>query len=528
MCFIRYVIMLAAICQDAEVDIEKKFAEEGKAAQEALIQKGAVASDISFYHRRDDLGRFAPPPTRPWLQQLDIFPESCVQGSDLKLLDRFQYVNGIRIYDRRFADSDFEVFHRMAGNRLGDDAPEEFKQFLGLVPGTASLELHSETLTDGVIQHVAALKHLQTLDLEGQYSVDALTALAELKELEHLTIRSVSPRNLNTTEYGRYDANLQRSWKQPVMFPPSLTSLEVTDLSVTDDDLAGLANVKGLKGLGLRGALIHGPGLAHLKGLPIESLRLDQCRLDDDALTYLEELPIRSLSLSGCGLNDDTIVDLPPFPGLSEQYSTLSLSHNHLTYMAIEDLPDNVYILRLDHNPISEWADQGRKRFNNLVYLDLSSTFVNDRIFSEMDGIPKLISLDLRRTQITGEGAEVLAGTTIENLILDFCPVTAKGLNKVCQIKQLTGLSLNGIRLTKKQLEEIGESLPNLGDLSIVGCGLTDDEIDVLRQGSLSQVRFFHSKFDAMQPIKAGYVTPPAGGKLGNFPPGFLTPKPDE
>ena len=127
----------------------------------------------------------------------------------------------------------------------------------------------------------------------------------------------------------------------------------------------------------------------------------------------------------------------------------------------------------------------------------------------------ELVQLDLRRTQVTGEGAEALDGTTIESLILDFCPVTAKALNKVCQIKQLTGLSLNGIKLTKKQLEEIGEALPNLRELSVVGYGLTDDEIKALLCGSLRHVTFFNNRFDGMQPIKVGYVTSPAGGNFG-------------
>jgi len=406
----------------------------------------------------------------------------------------------------------------LPGNGWPEKVSAENRQFSGLTPGTAYLVLHSETLTDAVLEHVAALKHLQTLDVEGQYSVDALTALAELKELKKLTIRSVSPRNLNTTEYGRYDANLQRSWKQPVKFPLSVTSLRLIDLAVTDDDLAGLSSVTGLGGLRLEGSLIHGPGLAHLKGLPVSSLFLVRCRLRDDALDHLKGLPIFSLGLIQCGLHDDDLAHLPAFPLLSEQYSVLSLGHNHFTDAAIEKLPDNVWNIQLGNNPITGGTAADWQRFKNLVGLNLESTLVDDTIYSRVAGIPNLTYLDLRRTRVTGKGIKVLTGTKVDGLILDYCPVTPDGLTEICQLQQLTGLDLNGIRLTTEQLQMIGSSLPKLTYLSIVGCGLTDDEIAALRGDSLSHVRSLNTKFEPMQPIKVGYVTPPAGGKLGNFP----------
>jgi len=99
-------VLLAVAYQETEAEIEQRYVEEAKAAQKAFIEKGAITSGISLqyrdaFHRRDD------PAMRPSLGSLRFFPEATLQGSDLKLLDRFQYVNSLEFYRRRFADNDF-------------------------------------------------------------------------------------------------------------------------------------------------------------------------------------------------------------------------------------------------------------------------------------------------------------------------------------------------------------------------------------------------------------------------------------
>ena len=85
-----------------------------------------------------------------------------------------------------------------------------------------------------------------------------------------------------------------------------LRFLDLSHSSVTDDGLIGLAALKQLDGLGLRGTNITGAGLAHLTALQkMTTLCLYASKVTDDGLVGIKEMiQLQRLDLYDTGITD--------------------------------------------------------------------------------------------------------------------------------------------------------------------------------------------------------------------------------
>ncbi|HDZ20913.1 MAG TPA: hypothetical protein ENH78_06435, partial [Phycisphaerae bacterium] len=99
--------------------------------------------------------------------------------------------------------------------------------------------------------------------------------------------------------------------------------------NATDDDLAHLKGLTGLRMLNLSETTITDVGLAHLKGLTgLQRLSLDDTHITDTGLAHLKGMTgLRALNLWGTNITDAGLAHLKGLTGLQR----LSLDDTHIT-----------------------------------------------------------------------------------------------------------------------------------------------------------------------------------------------------
>jgi hypothetical protein len=207
-------------------------------------------------------------------------------------------------------------------------------------------------------------------------------------------------------QYGGY---VQYDWEMSVVRPPTppgpkwLRSLigddyfqevidaelvnrhagNVLEKAVREDEevVAHLADLRGLKVLGMRGNPVTNAGMGIIGGLTsLECLNLLDCPLPRDAIAaQLANLRnLRLLNIGDCKLTDAQLVRLKGLTKMSQLY----LGGNLIT-------------------------DDGLVHLSNLkdlVILDIRNSSVTDRGLEHLTGLPRLKELYIGRTKITDDG----------------------------------------------------------------------------------------------------------------------------
>lgn len=106
--------------------------------------------------------------------------------------------------------------------------------------------------------------------------------------------------------------------------------------NVTDQDLAFLEPIDGVRVLSLEKTRVRGDGLAHLKPLShLMILDLSDSQVSDDGLAHLKDLKgLRVLSLDGAPITDAGLVHLRALKGLRE----ITVRRTRLTGSGVESL----------------------------------------------------------------------------------------------------------------------------------------------------------------------------------------------
>jgi hypothetical protein len=161
--------------------------------------------------------------------------------------------------------------------------------------------------------------------------------------------------------------------------------MRLGDGELTDDDLAGLKQLKNLRVLDLSENPLRDPALKHiarLKGL--EVLELNQTGITDDGLKELAVLKsLRSLRVGYCKLTGSGLKDLENL----ETLTVLSLPRCELTDVGLN----------------------GVGRLKSLRTLELASNFgIKDRGLIELAGLSNLRTLVLTSTDVTDMGIQHL------------------------------------------------------------------------------------------------------------------------
>jgi hypothetical protein len=158
--------------------------------------------------------------------------------------------------------------------------------------------------------------------------------------------------------------------------------LSLVETSVSDAGLRHLRHADALKELDLEATEETGPGLEHLRRLPLRWLSLRDTRIDDRALVHVAAIEtLEYLSLGITRVTGAGVAELATLPALQ----TLDLSQ---TYFADDDLR------HLAGLPVTT--------------LGLSETGVTDAGLAHLERLPRLRFVILCGTRVTREGLERL------------------------------------------------------------------------------------------------------------------------
>ena len=209
---------------------------------------------------------------------------------------------------------------------------EDEMKSLGRLVHLESLTVVRTKVVKGGFAHLANLKNLRTLSLDGT-NVDDEAALSSLKDLTALT-----EINLEATMIS--DAGTQ--------FLSTLINLEYLNLNgtmISDTSLSQLAGLPALSRLALNGTRLNGAGLAYLKGLPrLEELNLESTGVGNAGLAHLAgAISLKLLHLKGTAVTDAGVTHLKGLTNLED----LSLDHTAITDASLAELTTLPHLMLL-------------------------------------------------------------------------------------------------------------------------------------------------------------------------------------
>ncbi len=308
---------------------------------------------------------------------------------------------------------------------------------LAAMPRLTVISLH-EAVTHDQIMALAGAPALTDISFGGRpnvtdASLKAIAAFPRLRSLRLGAASGFSPNGLaplaGATNLERFALNSTRVQIADFSFLASLqklTHLELFDLgSLTDEALAKVAAITGLRVLNLNGTNITDKGVAHIAGLKsLTALTLVRTRVTPAAFQSIGQLTsLQSISIGGLSLSDGV---LPVLPSLQSFYaydsatadalaeslarqpnlSTLQLRKTRITNAGLKQLAA-VPKLRQLHLVDGILTDTG---FNGLLFPEATSINLSgnrelsDAVLPALIIQPKLTSLELRQTRVTKEG----------------------------------------------------------------------------------------------------------------------------
>jgi Leucine-rich repeat (LRR) protein len=262
--------------------------------------------------------------------------------------------------------------------------------------------------------------------------------------------------------------------------------------TATDDILAELAKLNGLRGLSLGSCEnLTEQGLAGLKGLKaLRYLDLSTAEptthVTDAWLAQLKELPnLQELRLGGCaGITDAGLAHLA---GL-KQLAKLDLSNSGITSAGLAQLQGltSLQELNLYGTAVTDAGLQALNGLTKLSKLDLGATAVTDAGLANLAGLKELTTLSLGSLgDLKGPGLKHLKGlakltelnlistrisdadlaavgplASLETLYLMQTPVSDAGLPHLYGLKKLQTIGLTWTKVTDEGVEALKKALP--------------------------------------------------------------------
>ncbi len=257
---------------------------------------------------------------------------------------------------------------------------------------------------------------------------DDLVGLEHLEWFEDINFRG----NSNIT-----DATLERIGKL------NGRNLWLEYTSVTDQGLAHLSNVTGLRSLALSGTAITDEGLSHLAAWEeLQQLNLRATSITDDQLEHLGRLGnLKSLNLSSTSVTDEGLKHLSGLTNLQglRLDGTKIVGHGllHLTgLVALETIA-------LSCPDTTDIALRHLRELPNLRFLFLKSADVPQAAFDVLKDFSNLEYLNIRRSSLTEDGAQAIAEVEmLDRLTLEGSPANLEP-KALQHLSNISGLSFH-------------------------------------------------------------------------------------
>jgi hypothetical protein len=259
---------------------------------------------------------------------------------------------------------------------------------------------------------------------------------------------------------------------------PKLDRLVIDGLDLSDEDLAPLAQMSGLKALYIRDCpRLTDESLRCLRSLNnLQELTIENCGFTSQALTHVGKI----VSLESLWITKTKVTDLSDLGSLS-QLDMIDLSENQIgddNLAKLADLPKLTRV-NLSENPLrrpgmitgkvakNRWSlsldstaldDEGVAQLANLSglkWLSLENTVVTSDCLNQLAKLPKLQGLSLIGTSVSDQGLEMLAGMPeLKSLYLGRTKVTFAGVASLQDRRP----SLTILHDTKTPAETVEES----------------------------------------------------------------------
>jgi serine/threonine protein kinase/Leucine-rich repeat (LRR) protein len=375
--------------------------------------------------------------------------------------------------------------------------------FLAKLPHLSDLSLAKSGLSDAALVHLAGLKKLRRLVLDGNpitgHGLDNLKDLATLREL-----------SLNTATLTDLFAEHLAELKQ-------VEKLSLAGSGLSDAGLKHLAGLRNLKALDLTGTKVTAAGVAGLqKALPkctiayAESATPAATDPDRRAAEWVLSLG-GTIKIRQDGQEHD-IQAAKDLPATAFVVVMVGLSHYRaddaglvhlmgLTNLARLDLRYNPKVsgaglvhlkgltnlteLRLTDTPVSDAGLVHLKGLTNLKLLWLVGSPVSDAGLEHLKGLTNLTSLDLSFTRVSDAGLVHVEGLTNLTYLWfhNVTQVTDAGLVHLKGLTKLHELNLTGTRVSDAGIRHL-EGLTNLTRLSLAGTRVSDASLPVMAKMS--------------------------------------------
>ena len=351
------------------------------------------------------------------LSQCDLFSDDALQ-----YLGNITFLEEISLgWCRRISDKGVEIFVEQSGR----------KEYL------RSLCLARCLITDVGVGHLARLKGLRSLDLNGCCSIKSAALGDTLGYLKHLEYLDVS----------FCQSILRSSWQGKIN---SLKSLDLNYAAVKDSHLSRLTSLPAL-----------------------EEINFDSCPIGDWSLSHLSDNDVvpnlKSLNLADCDVSDLGMASLPKFKKLRH----LSLFYCNISNIGLRHLASmkSLETLNLDSRDISDDGLYFLRKLN-LKCLDIFSGRITDIGCVHIGKIKSLETLELCGGNIGDLGciqlAKNLKNLTSLNLAQNEL-ITNSGASALSELSQLKALNLSHTRVNSEALRFFKE-LRELQSLAMYGC----------------------------------------------------------
>jgi Leucine-rich repeat (LRR) protein len=298
---------------------------------------------------------------------LQLDPHGWQQLLAFRYLERLE-VSGCNLQTNLDADfSRFTHLRRLAIVETPFSAAEI--RTLARLPQLEEAIFQKEQGIDGWLPSIGQLRHLRTLEIEGDVSDRGVGSLAGLETVESLSLVS-----------NRITSNVVPTLRKL----KNLKALTLSRTEIDDEGLRQLAAIEGLKELHLtESAGISDRGISFLVALgSLEGLTLESNRITSESASTLARLKnLRRLMLYKTRIDDEGLRRLAELKELA--------------------------VLELRGAPITDVG--GKLRFSELQYLNLQDTTLTDAGLRYISHLPKLRCLVIAGTRVTDGSIESLA-----------------------------------------------------------------------------------------------------------------------
>jgi beta-lactamase regulating signal transducer with metallopeptidase domain/thiol-disulfide isomerase/thioredoxin len=297
---------------------------------------------------------------------------------------------------------------------------------VGRLTGLAAIDLLQTRITDEGIVHLAGLKELRFLHLDGVVVANegfgvGDAGLAVLAKLPHLDFLSVSRSNVTDGGMGHLRGH------------PSIRFLYLGGTKVSDEGLKVIASLPRLEHLSLgaydEGANITDDGLTHLAGLTnLKSLNLSGTEVTNEGLKRLQGLTgLEELNLDETNVSADGLANLAP---LGRSLKKLRIYGQVINDEYAEYLGNLTSLEAIEAN--LEFTDAGLEPLSRLR--NLKSLSVSDHVTDE--GVAHIIKMH-----------------SLETLRFKDCPITDDALPRLSQLIHLKDLAIFDTHITGEGLK---------------------------------------------------------------------------